>query len=62
MDNEGHLHQYASISNNRHIKWVTNSTVQCNGYQNTLLLKGLAENPPNVLYTTIIEDTLPIIM
>ena len=50
MENEGHLHQYASISNNRHIKWGTNSTVQCIGYQNTLLSKELAGNP------TIIED------
>ena len=56
MENEGHLHQYASISNNRHIKWETNSTVQCIGYQNTLLSKELAGNPPNALYTTIIED------
>ena len=56
MENEGHKHQYTSISNNRHIKWGTNSPVQCIGYQNTFLSKELAGNPPNALYTTIIED------
>ena len=53
-----------AFQNNRLIKWGTNSTVQCIGYQNTLLSKELAGNPLNALYATIIEayPPLPIII